>query len=407
MNNSQMLLPDLIRATENACKKAGYGSLTLEDCRDSWNAFRRYSESIGELYFREQIVAQFLKELYDYPESRPKSRMACAMIRALRMMGDYKLFGRFLTPHTREHPTTDDFQVAVSNYYTVCAKRNNQASTMKRRQYTLNHVLEHFIKLEVLTCADIMPEHISTFVSSLAGHSKKSVDRELQTLRDFLNSMFLFGQRQDDLSLCVPKLYFPKNEKLPSGWSDDELNRIFAAIDRGNPKGKRDYCIVLLAARCGLRTGDLKSLLLENIKWEQGCIEFVQAKTLKKNRLPLPEDVGLAIIDYLKYSRPQTGDQHLFVKLTPPYDGISSPYILFKEYVVKAGIKLDKNRPHGLHSLRHTLATRLLENDVPLNVISSILGHTSPESVKPYLKIDIPKLKECALQEKQLAEVGQ
>lgn len=401
----KMSLPDLISAAETECKRLKYGLTTLEDYKDAWNAFGRYAQSIGEQYYQEQIAAQFLKNLYDYPEQRPKSRMACAMIRALRMLGDYNLFGRFLVQKVdRVHPTTEDFQIAVSNYWKLCLERNNLESTMQRRMWSLYHILDHFIKQSAMTCRDITPEHISSYVESLTGYSKKGVEQEIQTLRGFLNSMYLSGQREDDLSLYVPKLYYPKSEKLPTVWSAEELSRIFSVIDRSNPVGKRDYCMILLAVRCGLRTSDIKELLLENIKWERSCIEFIQQKTGVEIQIPLPEDVGMAIIDYLKYARPKTEAPQLLVKMATPFDKLRAPFEIFTGYLVKAGIKLEDRRPHGMHTLRHTLATRLLENDVPLEVISGILGHTSLESVKPYLKINLAKLRECALREMMEAE---
>jgi len=319
----------------------------------------------------------------------------------MRVLGDYNLFGRILMQKAGRgnNLTSDDFQTALINYEKQCEARKNQKSTFKRRAWILHHIIEHFIKCGATTCKEINPMHISSYVQSLLGYSKNAVESRLSTLRGFLHSMYLYGLRDDDLSLYVPKLYYPKSAKIPTTLTPEELSKIFAVIDRGSPIGKRDYCLILLVLRCGLRACDASNLQLNNINWECGHIEFTQEKTAVKVQLPIPEDVGIAIIDYLKYARPQTNTPYLFVKLIPPYDKLVYPSNIFNKYLARANIKHGQHAPLGMHTLRHTLATRLLEKDVPVEVISAILGHTKVESVKPYLQINIEKLKECALNE--------
>lgn len=405
MAMEKLAFTDLISKTEAECIRLNYGATTLENFKDTWLALQRYGEIRGELYYHEQLAAQFLKDLYGYPEDLPKSRTAHSMIRALRVLGDFRMFGRLTTWKTeRKTPSTDDFRIAVDGFVLSCQKRNNSEETITRRMWVLNKFLDHLTLNGIFTCSDITPEHISSFAASLAHLSRKGSGRYLECLRMFFRSLYLSGQCKDDLSFYVPKLYYPKSNRIPTVWSADELSRILSVIDRGNATGKRNYCIILLVVRCGIRTGDVKNLRLENFDWEHGYIEFVQHKTSVPNRIPIPEDVGIAIIDYLQHGRPQTDDPHVFVKHIMPYDGIASLTHIFYDYLIKAGIKSGERPGHGLHSLRHTLATRLLEEDVPLEVISSILGHTSLDSAKPYLKINVDKLRECALKAQEESE---
>ena len=173
------------------------------------------------------------------------------------------------------------------------------------------------------------------------------------------------------------------------------------SIDRGNPVGKRDYAILMLITRYGLRSADVKDLGLSNLRWDTNTIEIVQSKTQKMLRLPLMKDVGWAIIDYLKHGRPVSDDPYVFLTCTVPYRPFgthsSALNALLTKHIRNAGVKTPREIPKGVHSLRHTLASTMLANDVPLPVISSVLGHVTSKATSIYLHIDVKRLKECAL----------
>lgn len=405
MTQKQIALPELIQAVLNECEILKYEKNTLENFKDTWYAFKRYSECRNEFYYKEQVAAQFLKELYDYPEVMPESRIACAMIRAMRVLGDYHLFGRLLSHKGKLRPPASiDFKLAVVNFIDYCKKRNNSEATIQRRLWVVHKFIEHLMDSGVNVCADITSQHISSYVTCLVGYAKRTAERDLECLRVLFRSMYFSGQRMDDLSGAVPKLYFPTQDRIPTVWTVDEVKRLLGVIDRGSPTGKRDYAIILLVAQLGLRTTDVQNLKLENINWEESRVEFIQQKTSVTVSLPMMEDLGLAIIDYLQYGRPKTDAPYVFVKHLSPYEKMENGYHILTQYLIKAGIKLEKSKPHGLHSLRHTLASRLLEQDVPLEVISSILGHSTVESTKPYLHIDIDHLRRCALSSREVSE---
>jgi integrase len=167
----------------------------------------------------------------------------------------------------------------------------------------------------------------------------------------------------------------------------------------GNPCGIRDYAIILLLARLGLRSSDVANLRFSNIDWENDMICLTQVKTGNPLKLPLLSDVGEAIINYLKNARPKSDSDHVFIRIKPPYTEFNPGAVgaLVHERLVKAGIRLE-GRKSGSHALRHSLAKRLLEHEIPLPVISEILGHASTETTMTYLRIDINELKRCALE---------
>ena len=194
-----------------------------------------------------------------------------------------------------------------------------------------------------------------------------------------------------------------KHIRIPSTWTAEDLSRLIKAIDRGNPMGKRDYAIILLACRLGLRCKDIKNLTMDNFHWEEKKLVFIQSKTRTTLNLPLTADVGWAVIDYLKYGRPQVDTKTVFIRHVAPFLPFSEENHLnqmIKKYMRIAHLPTLKKKT-GMHSLRHTLAGMLLENDTPLPVISDILGHIDTDSTAIYLKVDIKKLKECPLDLKE------
>lgn len=163
--------------------------------------------------------------------------------------------------------------------------------------------------------------------------------------------------------------------------------------------GKRDYAIILLACRLGLRCTDIKNLTIDNFRWEDKKLIFVQSKTRTTLSLPLTPEVGWSVIDYLKYGRPNVESRCIFVRHLAPFlpfsEGDHLNQIIAK-YIRLAHLSILRKKT-GMHSLRHTLASLLLESDTPLPFISDILGHIDTESTAVYLKIDIKRLKECPL----------
>lgn len=172
------------------------------------------------------------------------------------------------------------------------------------------------------------------------------------------------------------------------------------AVDRGNPKGKRDYAMILLAARLGLRASDICSLTFENLLWSQNLIVLIQEKTKKRIELPLIAEIGNAIIDYLKYGRPIAELPYVFLHANHGYRKLQEPTLhsIVCHYMRLAGIANVDAKKHGPHALRHSLAGFLLEKKTPLPVISEVLGHTNTESTKTYIKIDMDSLSQCALE---------
>ena len=400
MDSELRTLKQLIIDSKNEMHRLKYSRRSISTCQNAWKEFEDYSFQNGSLLFSQELAIRFLKEKYNYPDSTAMRHTTStnAVASAIRRLGDISLHGRFLGRFKKqEEPLPDGFKQSLDAYIDYCLKRNNKISTIKRNKLVLRGFLEFLSNAGVMNTFEINPRNISDYSASLLGYSKKSAQRELGCLKGFFRAAYFNGFHEKDLSEWVPQLRFAKQDKIATVWSKDDISKILAAVDRGNPHGKRDYAILLLVTQLGLRDSDVRNLKLENIKWETCTIEFTQVKTEQTNTLPLLPDLGWAIIDYLKSGRPTTDATYVFVTHKAPYGQIQKVGNIVARYQREAGIKIDSDRQHGIHSLRHTLASRLLEQYVPLELISGILGHINVNSAKVYLHTDIDGLRKCAL----------
>ena len=279
-------------------------------------------------------------------------------------------------------------------------RRHLRPSSVAERMHNIAVFLD-FLRTRGLESLDtLQAEDISAFVRTRTAWKPRTVACVSSSLRLFLQYVFMRDILPRDLSAAIPTIRLASNAKVPSVWEPELVERLLVAVDRRSPKGKRDYAILLLAARLGLRLGDIKGLTLDHLHWATSTIEIVQNKTGEPLVLPLIEEVGTALIDYLRAGRPPVEHRHLFTNLTPPFDPICENDRLYRVVAYwreLAGIKFKTPQRQGLHSLRHTLATRLLGAQTPFPVISAVLGHASPATTFIYAKADVETLRIAAI----------
>ncbi len=217
-------------------------------------------------------------------------------------------------------------------------------------------------------------------------------------VRRFLR--FLYEQSIISTDLSAP-LYLmkPNNvEKLPSVYNVEEIKLMDRAIERVTGKGKRNYAIFLLASRLGLRASDIANLQFRNIDWDRNLIILQQIKTQKTIELPLLTIIGEALIDYIRFGRPKSESKMIFISACAPYNpiGASSVCMTIRDVISKAGLTT-RNRHSGAHSLRHSLATQMIEQGESLSLISETLGHSNTQTTMVYLGVDVNGLLSCSL----------
>ena len=273
-------------------------------------------------------------------------------------------------------------------------------STLHRCTAELTIFLDFLHSRKARTLDQIQAADLSEFVSCRDHLRPVTVRGLVSYVRSFLRFLTMRGILQKDLGAELPKIRVPRDATIPSVWDQELIVRLLGAVDRSSAKGKRDYAILLLACRLGLRAGDIRTLKLDNLRWAESTIEITQAKTSTPLTLPLTSEVGEALIDYLKSGRPQTTHREVFLKVNSPFDPFRENnhlHDIVKYWRLLARITFRSPQKRGLHSLRHTLATRLLEKGTPLPTIAEILGHTSLESTRIYAKADVEALRGVAL----------
>jgi integrase/recombinase XerD len=248
------------------------------------------------------------------------------------------------------------------------------------------------VRLPRLCASDVV-----RFVQHLAPRLHLKRAKLLTTaLRSFLHYARYLGQVTCDLAAAVPTVANWSMPSIPRAIPADAVRRLLASINRRTVTGRRDYAILLMLARLGLRASEVVRLELEDIDWNVGSIT-VQGKGDQHSVLPLPADVGSAITAYLRHGRPQSGSRRVFLRAKAPVRGfLGSQAIasLVRHNLARAGIQAPTN---GAHQFRHALATEMLRHGASLAEIGEVLRHHSPETTKIYTKVDLDSLRALAL----------
>jgi site-specific recombinase XerD len=392
---------ELIRATKNELVKTGYTNLTMKGIERVWNNLEKYLHDKGINYFSIDHGMAFLKERYHFTESPSLSSINQRKLRAIQLLIDFQTHQRILIRRKqKKYEFAQPFEKIFVEFMNFRKNEGISRRTLRSYNIYLERFSQYLFNHKVRRLTDLDVKHIHGFIqSSAAVYSISTIYCTCCMLRVLFR--YLFNQKIiiQDLSFAVPSIKCSKRSKIPSAYSQEEIQRLLQCVDRGNPKGKRDYAILLIAIRLGIRASDICQLTFDNFKWETNTIEFKQNKTGDAIVLPLLNDVGEAVIDYIKYGRPSAETDKVFLRLVAPIGQMTAPTLhsIVTHYMNKAGICITEGKKHGPHALRHSLASALLHNDIPIPVISDILGHSDSKTTSTYLKIDILNLRKYAL----------
>jgi len=228
---------------------------------------------------------------------------------------------------------------AITDYisYRISLRLNNH--TIEEGQQYLFRFYKYLDKINIESVKDLNHLHVLNFVKTIDPKFSTLTYRTLESIRGFFKYAYKERLIERDLATIVPKYNYNRQPKLPSCYSPKEIEAMITSIDRGSSVGKRNYAIVLLAARLGLRASDIANLKFENLFWDKSTIILNQFKTGKRIELPLLSDVGNAIINYLKYGRPKSDHRFVFLIASSPFSpvrsgsitGIVHSYFVLKE----------------------------------------------------------------------------
>jgi integrase/recombinase XerD len=250
---------------------------------------------------------------------------------------------------------------------------------------------------EPVDCSSLTLHHVVDFVQRQA---KVLPQKEAQFLTTALRSFFQYaryqGFMQSDLAVAVPTVPSWSMSGIPKAIPLVHIELVLSSCNRTTVGGRRDYAILLLLARLGLRAGEIVSLKLDDIDWHNGCIT-VRGKGGSYCQLPLPIDVGEAVADYLKNGRPKHSSRSLFLRETAPIAGFRDQQAIgsvVRRALARAGIDAPRK---GGHQFRHALATDMLRRGASLEEIGEILRHRLPSTTAIYAKVDLVALRELAM----------
>jgi site-specific recombinase XerD len=401
MESQNQSIKALIGACEQELVDLDYGKPLRRKISRYWNEFSLWMErngietltpAVGRQYYIEAIGSDILSDI----EKRDRIRH-----RSVRMLISFQKDGCFefrapsaipLEFHGKSGKLMESY---LDNLRQVQQFADSTIAEKRLRLHEFNSYLEG---IGIQLC-EVCTKTLTDFALD-QGYSLTKTRLFSTAVKQLFRYAYDVGAIAVDLSFIVmPVSKGP--EKLPSTYTENEIKSMLSAIERGSAIGKRDYLVLLLAAEYGWRASDITSFQFNWIDWDKNTISFDQHKTSIAVQFPLLSSVGNAIIEYLKYGRPETEAQEIIVGHDTAKRGgkLTSPTIhsIVTRYIRAANIENWKQKKHGSHALRFSLATNMLKNNVSIPIISTVLGHQSTESTKRYISLDIEQLKKCPL----------
>ena len=403
-----MSLPDFKTQIKNIRKEAlkvGFSISTMDGYLKIWNKFISW-KGINNFIYNEKDYIDFLLDYYKF-DVHSYTNKSCSrhqqLMRSKRILDDFDTYknciAKRVLPSYLYSDYNEKWDEVIDNYLTYCKNVcYNKEKTVKVKKDYLLRILSYFYQNNINNLNELKSEHITNFVNEVINKGNVSKRRNFYILRDFLNYLFIENILKEDLSIYVPKVKRKYKRKMPTYLSVEDVEKLLDSIPKERKVDIRNYTIILIAARLGLRVSDILNIKLKDIDWVNYKLNVIQPKTNNLNILPLSKEVGWTIIDYIKNSRPKCNNEYLFVKMKYPFEKMEQ-FSCFHKYFEKANIEVNTGNKKGIHNLRHSFATKMLDSDIPIHIISSVLGHADINTTSStYIKIDLKNLKKVCLE---------
>jgi site-specific recombinase XerD len=401
----EILLSELIVRTEEAIRPLEHSQTTLYQYQFGWRELSKFFIEQDQELFSKLLAEQYVHETKAKLDAGAIKKWRYKLIRrtARMLIGCYE-DGYFTWKYYKDDPSASLHQAAyvlLLNDYLNCLRKEGKGDrTIQTYAIVSRQFLEYLEQKKVEDISEVRLTDVSLFIPFISKqYQPTSMRTVLSALRLFLRFVENKNLTEFSLSSAIPSSFGRKTEIVPTITSEEEQKLLLAA-DCTTTLGKRNYAMLLLALRTGLRSTDIVNLKLSDIHWKRNTIEIVQEKTDTSLVLPLLAEIGNAIADYILNGRPDSQLPYLFLRSQAPYrklSGRSACYGICCKMMKEAGIRQSKQDRKGFHCLRHSVAARLLMEETPLPVISSILGHRNKDSTKIYLSTDLVHLRACGL----------
>ena len=402
MKPSNCTLRHLSDLTFKRMRELGYSENTIKIYLRHYRNLVSYATPAGEdAVFSEQLMLSYMNAYrHNHPEDSDNGKRRCReAYRFLNMMLDCSVHGVILRHKVRYKKPPEVYQEDISRFAVFARDRGLSSGSVDRMLFVVDQLAYFSSQKGIQSFSMLGEKDILGFAKTQLGYAKKTAAAAMYALRVFIFFLNSSGINTSINKEMVPSVRYVSRRSLPKIWSEEECRRILKSVERNTPVGKRDYAILMAAINLGMRTSDIIALKFSDIDWGSGQIHFVQQKTGALNTLTLDNDTGWAIIDYLKNGRPDINQYpNIFLKHTAPVIPLNECNSVLQKYLRRADVHCAPGQMHGMHSLRHSLATRMLQHEVPVGTIADILGHMSINSSVDYLEIDIEGMRKCALE---------
>jgi site-specific recombinase XerD len=391
----------LIERCSEELSEREYGFKYSRQLASEWSRFEQWLAESGFATFCEDACLSYLdRSVGSRVLRRGMTEGERLRLRAVRMLLSYAEGGEFefRTPSV-EHAMRGESAPALEAYAGHERARGLSRKTMENKERFLRR-LNEWLELRGVPVAGLGADEIEEFLAG-AFPTEAARHNAAQHLRHLLAWLYDEGLADRDASALVPRDAYRRGSRLPATYTTEEVARVLASADRSSATGRRDYVVLLLAAEYGMRSSDIVSLRLSDIDWDRNVITVRQRKTGSVTQLPLLAPVGNAIVDYLRHGRPDCDLPQVIVSAGSPATarpiGPATVHSIVTKHISRADLDGWRDKRHGAHALRHSLATNMLGGGVALPVIAEVLGHQSTETTNAYLGLDVSSLSGCAL----------
>ena len=375
-----------------------YKYVTIRHYRSRWLPVREYMEKQKLTSISTVVCERFLLDLYQGRIRADLSEQEKLIEKSVLVLSEFMETGS-IQPKRKVRYLDGPIGMLMKDFLAYKKSRRLKTITLDKIESHMSSFNFWLSANGIFSIDNISHAHIISFIKSLPTHKKALIHDTLMDLRGLFTFLYNTERISTNMAAFIPKDNYQKQAKLPSYYTEAEIEKLLKSVDRGTNVGKRDYAILVLAAYLGLRASDISQLRFRNLRWDQGKIVLKQYKTGEDMILPILPVVGNALIDYIQYGRPKSDEQQIFLFAISPFLPIRGQTIagMINRRFIYAGFK-SKNRRHGGHALRHSLVKELLNNNQSLPVISQVLGHKSTTSTRHYIRIDTASLSQCALE---------
>lgn len=379
-------------------EELSYKYVTIRHYRSRWLPVREYMEKQKLATISTTVCKRFLLDLYKGRIRADLSEKEKLIEKSVLVLSEFMETGS-IQPKCKVRYLDGPIGMLMKDFLAYKQSRRLKTITLDKIESHMSSFNFWLSANGIFNIDNISHAHIISFIKSLPTHKKALIHDTLMDLRGLFTFLYNTERISTNMATFIPKDNYQKQAKLPSYYTEAEIEKLLKSVDRGTSVGKRDYAILVLAAYLGLRASDISQLRFRNLRWDQSKIVLKQYKTGEDMTLPILPVVGNALIDYIQYGRPKSDEQQVFLFAISPFLPMRGQTIagMINRRFIYAGFK-SKNRRHGGHALRHSLVKELLNNNQSLPVISQVLGHKSTTSTRHYIRIDTASLSQCALE---------